>query len=71
MCAAVLNSERTGSNKVYLTLLGGGAFGNRDEWIISAIRRAVSLFTDFDLDVSIVSYGASKRHVRELVNEFL
>ena len=70
MCAAALNAKRTGNNKVYLTLLGGGAFGNRNEWIISAIRRAVSVFTDFDLDVSIVSYGASKQHVRKLVDEF-
>ena len=70
MCAAALNAKRIGSNKVYLTLLGGGAFGNRNEWIISAIRRAVSLFTEFDFDVSIVSYGSSKRHVQELVNEF-
>ena len=70
MCAAVLNAERTGINKVYLTLLGGGAFGNRNGWIISAIRRAVNLFADFDLDVSIVSYGSSKRHVQELVTEF-
>jgi hypothetical protein len=70
MCAAALNAKRIGSNKVYLTLLGGGAFGNRNEWIISAIRRAVNLFVDFDLDVSIVSYGSSKRHVQELVNEF-
>jgi hypothetical protein len=70
MCAAVLNAERTGSNKVYLTLLGGGAFGNRDEWIISAIRRAVNLVAKFELDVFIVSYGYSKRDVQELVNEF-
>ena len=70
LCAAVLNSARTESRKVNLTLLGGGAFGNRDEWIISAIRRAASLFAGFDLDVSIVSYGRSKRHVRDLVNEF-
>ncbi|MDA0283997.1 MAG: hypothetical protein O3B86_11655 [Planctomycetota bacterium] len=70
MCAAVLNSARTGCNKVYLTLLGGGAFGNRNEWIISAIHRAVNSFAKFELDVSIVSYGSSKQHVQELVREF-
>jgi hypothetical protein len=70
ICAGVLNSTRTGSNKVYLTLLGGGAFGNRNGWICSAIRRAVGLFVDFDLDVSIVSYGASKPHIQSLVDDF-
>ena len=70
MCAGVLNQATTGSNKVYLTLLGGGAFGNRNEWIISAIRRAVTLFAEFELDVFIVSYGSSKRHVQELVKQF-
>ncbi len=33
LCAALLNSARTGRNKVFLTLLGGGAFGNHDDWI--------------------------------------
>jgi len=35
MCAALLNVEITGSNQSFLTLLGGGAFGDRDEWILS------------------------------------
>jgi len=28
---------------VLLTLLGGGAFGNEDEWILSAMRRGLEL----------------------------
>lgn len=70
ICAGILNSTRSGNNKVYLTLLGGGAFGNRKEWICSAIRRALHLFANFKLDVVIVSYGSSKQHVQELVSEF-
>ena len=58
-------------NRVYLTLLGGGAFGNRDDWIFAAIRRAISLFADAELDVSVVSYGGSKPRVKELVDCFL
>jgi hypothetical protein len=41
MSAAVLNAQRGVSNAVLLTQLGGGAFGNRDEWIYGAIRRAL------------------------------
>jgi hypothetical protein len=70
ICAAILNSARSGNNKVYLTLVGGGAFGNRNEWICSAIRRALRLFANFKLDVFVVSYGSSKPHVQQLVNDF-
>lgn len=67
ICAAVVNAERTGNNAVFLTLLGGGAFGNDESWIVAAMRRALSLHRDSGLDVAIVSYGKSKPCVRELV----
>jgi len=70
ICAAILNSRRTGCRKVFLTLLGGGAFGNPTEWIMKALERAVRLYETFDLEVAVVSYGASKECVRELVNQF-
>lgn len=66
-CAAALNSVATGSKKVFLTLLGGGAFGNGERWIISAIGRALRLFADTDLDITIVSYRRSNPHVKALV----
>jgi hypothetical protein len=53
--AAVVNVERRSSNVVYLTQLGGGAFGNRTAWIHAAIRRAIGRFRDLSLDVRIVS----------------
>lgn len=68
LCAAIINSRRTGSNKLFLTLLGGGAFGNSYQWIIDAICRAVMQYRNHDLDVSIVSYGSSKSAVASLVN---
>jgi len=57
----------TGNKKVYLTLLGGGAFGNRNDWIISAIRRSLKKYANTPLDIRIVSYGWTKECVRELV----
>lgn len=59
LCAAILNAERNGSNRVFITLLGGGAFGNKTDWIIGGIRRALKLYGDIDLDVAIVNYGCS------------
>jgi len=65
-CAAIVNADRTGNNTLFLTLLGGGAFGNRTEWIVRGIERSIGLFGDHGLDVAIVSYGSPKRYVQEL-----
>lgn len=69
LCAAILNSVRSGNNRLFLTLLGGGAFGNETDWIVGGIRRALSLHKHADLDVAIVSYGSPKEFVRQLVNQ--
>ncbi|HQX53140.1 MAG TPA: hypothetical protein PLR25_24680 [Planctomycetaceae bacterium] len=65
---ALLNAERTGNRQVYLTLLGGGAFGNDSDWIMSAIERAVRLFATADLDIFIVSYRASNSDVQPMID---
>ena len=43
MWATVLNAQRGASNVVFLTLLGGGAFGNHSSWIHAAMRRALEI----------------------------
>lgn len=55
--AGVLNRLATGSNKVLLTRLGGGVFGNDDAWIDAALERALGLAAGFDLDLRMVRYG--------------
>lgn len=67
LAAGVLNRDATGNNGVFLTLLGGGAFGNRMSWIISAIERALTLYEDAGLNVAIVSYRASNPLVVDLI----
>lgn len=67
--AAVLNASMTGNKSVYLTLLGGGAFGNHQEWILDAIRRAGMLYRHKDLDVKIVSFRNPNPEVRRLCKE--
>jgi hypothetical protein len=69
ICAAILNVIRNGGKKAFLTLLGGGAFGNQSDWIIGALRRALNLYRDADLDVAIVSYGSSNQCVQDLVHQ--
>ncbi len=70
MLAAVLNSQRGVSNVVLLTQLGGGAFGNRDDWIHGATRRALETLSGMDLDVKLVSYGAPPRALVQMAEEF-
>lgn len=70
ICTGILNSLKTGNNKVYLTLIGGGAFGNERTWIINAIKRSLNLYKHVDLDVVIVSHGYSNSHVHEFINQF-
>ena len=70
ICAAISNASRTRNNTLFLTLLGGGAFGNESAWITSAIRRSLSQYHDCALDIAIVSYGGSQTCVQQLVTEF-
>ena len=65
--AALSNYDKTGNNKVFLTLVGGGAFGNKSEWIFDAIKKSIFKFSNTPLDIRIVSYGSSNLRVRELI----
>lgn len=58
MWAAVHNAQRGASNVVLLTTLGGGAFGNDENWIYDAMWRALTIMTNTALDVRLVSYAA-------------
>lgn len=68
--SALKNYLNTNNNKVYLTLVGGGVFGNSIEWILDAINKACFKFNPTPLDVMIVSYGSSNRYVRKFVDTF-
>ena len=69
ICAAILNYLNSGNNKLFLTLIGGGVFGNEPDWILGAIRRAVDLYKHVNLDVAIVSHGCSNKQVQQLINQ--
>lgn len=53
---AAETARRGGSNRLYLTRLGGGAFGNPPGWITDAMALALADHAASDLDVRIVSY---------------
>lgn len=70
LLAGLRNYDITGNNRVFLTLLGGGAFGNDRVWILDAIRGALEQYRDTDLEIILVSYGRSDPYVRALCEEF-
>jgi hypothetical protein len=70
MWAAILNAQRGASNVVFLTFLGGGAFGNEDAWIHAAMRRALKIVANYDLDVRLVSYGKPTTAILRIAEEF-
>jgi hypothetical protein len=71
LAVAALNAANTGNNSLYLTKLGGGAFGNNETWILDAIRRSAMRYQDVSLDVKIVSFRHSNPAVRQLCKEAL
>jgi hypothetical protein len=70
LSAALLNARRGASRTAFLTLLGGGAFGNETAWILDALGRALELFRRQDLDVRIVTRGSPDVELFELVQRF-
>jgi hypothetical protein len=69
LAVGILNAAKTGNKSVYLTLLGGGAFGNDQDWILDSIRRACRSYQNTDLDVKIVSFRSSNPDVKKLALE--
>jgi hypothetical protein len=70
LCAAILNAQRSSSNVVFLTQVGGGAFGNDNSWILGAHRRALDIVQAIDLDVRLVSYGSPPADLVSLANGY-
>lgn len=70
MYAAAINFNNTGNPRVFLTLVGGGAFGNHIRWIFEAIKKALATVKNIPLEVYIVSYGQSNFRVRQFVDGF-
>ncbi|OKU37301.1 hypothetical protein [Escherichia coli] len=70
LLAAVLNYHDTGNPRVYLTLVGGGAFGNDLSWIVSALRRALKLVSHHPLDVRLVNNRNVPIEIESLIREF-
>jgi hypothetical protein len=69
LLAGALNVLRGASKTVLLTQLGGGAFGNRERWIHTAMHRALKMACSLGLDVKLVGYGQPSPILLNLARE--
>lgn len=66
---AVLNMKQNKSNVIYLTLVGGGTFGNEEYWILESMQKAIRKFITVPLDIRIISYRHSNLNLVQAINE--
>jgi len=62
LAASIIAAEQKRRVPLYLTLLGGGVFGNPISWIVDAIKTAIKKYATDPIDVRIVHYS----HMPEL-----
>ena len=67
--AALINRMENQSNKVFLTLVGGGAFGNEEGWILESLQQALRKFRNAPLDVKIVSHRNSNPNLLKCISD--
>ena len=69
--AALQNFTNSGQSKLFLTLVGGGVFGNKKEWILDTIKKAIIKFKKTPLDVNVVSYRNADSVISELIQKVM
>ena len=68
---AAKHTGEPGARRVFLTMLGGGVFGNDPSWIVSAIAGAIVKCKHFGLEVHVVQYSApAEPEVRRLMQDW-
>ena len=66
LLAAIENADRHPGAPIFLTSVGGGVFGNDDQWIVDAMNRAFEICADSGLDIRIVNYRDIRDEYRPL-----
>jgi hypothetical protein len=68
LLTAIENYDKTQSSNLYLTLVGGGVFGNKLDWILDAIETAILKYQNYPLDVKLVSYSGLNPTIEERID---
>jgi len=67
LLTGIINKNKSDNNSLFLTFLGGGAFGNKEEWIQQAIKRALEIVKYSGLDIKIVSFSEPSNLIKEVI----
>jgi len=67
LLAAVVSKSK--NKRVWLTFLGGGAFGNKKEWICNAIGKAIAKCNKLPLDVRISHYKRLDKDAIKMIDQ--
>lgn len=59
LVAGILALRQGERRTLYLTKVGGGAFGNADSWIAEAIQKAIDKYRHLPVNVKVVHYGST------------
>eukprot|EP00397_Hematodinium_sp_SG-2012_P038182 GEMP01041498.1.p1 GENE.GEMP01041498.1~~GEMP01041498.1.p1 ORF type:complete len:354 (+),score=85.33 GEMP01041498.1:66-1127(+) len=74
LLAAIENKRRhtakLGSGKCYLSMVGGGAFGNSTTWVSRAMEDVLIKYKHENIEVILVSYDKTPKLVEDMVEEF-
>jgi len=70
LLAAAEQVNNGGSNKVLLTRIGGGVFRNGDDWIDSAIERAMGIVDDAGLEIIVVAHRSVSAGIQGIVDRY-
>lgn len=69
---SLLYPGRSGSNKLYLTLLGCGVFGNEIDTVLESIESCMDTIRDSGLDVYVVCFSDSQfDHVNKALGKYV
>ena len=66
VCSAIINASQGGVGKLFLTLVGGGVFGNREAWIVDAMALAIRKYRAYPLDVLVVAFRSPLDSIERL-----
>jgi len=69
LLARILQAQRNKSTVVMLTLLGGGAFGNAQDWIFSTFSRALQMVSEQDLAIRFLSTSSPSQKLQIFAQE--
>ncbi|MEL6561944.1 MAG: hypothetical protein AAFQ94_27400 [Bacteroidota bacterium] len=68
--AGLINYQQNGNKDLFLTLVGGGAFGNRMSWILESLESVIRKYQNLPLALKVVSYGSSDATVNKFTKSF-